>query len=267
MFNENLIAIQNNVPSVKFNKPIYLGMCILDFSKLLMYQFYYEKINVLWPDNEVLYQDTDAFILNIHTEDVYKDMEKIIDRPNGSWTLFDDLDTSAYPLDHPLYSNKNKKVIGKFKDELNGDIMTEAALLRSKSYSFLSNKFSLQSTGEALSTGKALPKEKIGEVKKLKGITRTSVNKNITFDDYKNAIIEPYTKVNYTKMHILGSKKHEMYLKEINKKSISPYDDKRYLLNSIETLPHCDKKTKEDIMLYRFAENIVIKFLMKLKKS
>ena len=44
IFNDNLIAVLNNIPSVKFNKPIYLGMCILDYSKLLMYYFYYERI-------------------------------------------------------------------------------------------------------------------------------------------------------------------------------------------------------------------------------
>ena len=47
VFNDNLRAVLNNVPSVKFDKPIYLGMCILDYNKLLMYQFYYERINKL----------------------------------------------------------------------------------------------------------------------------------------------------------------------------------------------------------------------------
>ena len=60
--------------------------------------------------NELVASDTDSIILNIKTEDVYKDMEEIKD----------ELDTSDYPKDHPLHSEKNKKVIGKFKDELNG---------------------------------------------------------------------------------------------------------------------------------------------------
>ena len=45
IFNNNLLAVLNNIPSVKFDKPTYLGMCIIDYSKLLMYQFYYEKLN------------------------------------------------------------------------------------------------------------------------------------------------------------------------------------------------------------------------------
>ena len=102
-------------------------MCILDYSKLLMYQFYYERINKLWPNNQIIGYDTDSFFLNIETEDVYEDMKLIQD----------DLDTSNYPSDHFLYSTKNKKVIGKFKDELGGAIMSELVFLRSKAYAFL----------------------------------------------------------------------------------------------------------------------------------
>ena len=61
IFNDNLIGVLNNISSVKFDKPIYLGMCVLDYSKLLMYQFYYEKINKLWPSNDTDYgYDTDS---------------------------------------------------------------------------------------------------------------------------------------------------------------------------------------------------------------
>ena len=126
IFNENLVGIINNITSIKFNKPIYLGQVILDYSKLLLYKFYYETINDMWPDNEIIGFDTDSFFLNIYTDDVYKDMKYIRD----------ELDTSDYPKDHPLYSTLNKKEIGKFKDELNGKIMTEIIFLKSKAYSF-----------------------------------------------------------------------------------------------------------------------------------
>ncbi|CAC5392644.1 unnamed protein product [Mytilus coruscus] len=126
IFNDNFVAIENNVTSVKFNKPIYLGQAILDYSKQLMYDFYYNVVNKLWKNNELIASDTDSIFLKIETEDVYEDMKKIED----------ELDTSGYPKDHPLYSEKNKKVIGKFKDELNGKIMNEIVYLRSKAYSF-----------------------------------------------------------------------------------------------------------------------------------
>ena len=196
VFNDNLIAVLNNVLSVKFYKPIYHGMCILDYSKLLMYQFYYERINKLWPRNQIIGYDTGRFFLNIETEDVYKDMKLIQD----------DLDTSNYAesgsknhhsSDHFLYSTKNKKVIGKFKDELGGRIMSELVFLRSKAYAYLvENK----------------------DVKKLKGITKTTTNKSLTFDDYKNVLLNPYININYHKMFLLNSDKHEMFVKEVNKK-------------------------------------------------
>ena len=206
IFNENLIGVINNIPSVKFDKPIYLGMCILDYSKLLMYKFYYEVINKLWPNNEIIGYDTDSFFLDIQTEDVYEDMKNISNH----------LDTSGYPKSHPLQSNKNKKVIGKFKDELNGEIMSELVFLRSKAYAFKNGN----------------------EVKRLKGITRSTIKHDVTFQDFKDAITEPYEKVFYRKMYVLNSEKHEMYVKEINKKAVSPYDDKRWIDNEgIKTLP------------------------------
>ena len=70
IFSDNLIGVLNNISSVKFDKPIYLGMCVFDYSKLLTYQFYYKNINKLWPSNEIIGYDTDSFFLNIPTEDV-----------------------------------------------------------------------------------------------------------------------------------------------------------------------------------------------------
>ncbi|VDI73483.1 Hypothetical predicted protein, partial [Mytilus galloprovincialis] len=72
---------------------------ILDYSKQLMYSFYYDVANELWEKNELVASDTDSMILSVKTKDIYKDMEEIID----------ELDTSGYPKDHPLYSEKNKK--------------------------------------------------------------------------------------------------------------------------------------------------------------
>ena len=206
IFNENFIAIVNNVTSVKFDKPIYLGMAILDYSKLLMYKFYYEVVNKIWPENEIIASDTDCLFLSVKTKDIYEDMREIID----------ELDTSDYPKDHELQSNKNKKVIGKFKDELNGKIMNEVVFLKSKAYSFTLSDLS--------------------EVKKLKGIGKSVINKDVRFDDYKDCLFNSRTKMN--KMYTLNSDKHEMYVNEVNKISMSPFDDKRYICdNGIDTQP------------------------------
>ena len=221
----NLIAVLNNVSSVKFDKPIYLGMCVLDYSKLWMYIFYYEVINKLWPNNEIIGFDTDSFFLDIYTEDIYEDMKKISEH----------LDTSNYGKDHPLFSKNNKKVIGKFKDELGGKIMTELVFLRSKAYAF---KFEINDNESDL-THSEESGEVDDEVKKLKGITKSTIKHDITFQNFKDAIIKPYEKVFYKKMYVLNSEKHEMFVKEINKKAISPFDDKRWIsINGIDTYSH-----------------------------
>jgi hypothetical protein len=76
------------------------------------------------PNIEILNVDTDSFFLSIEADDLYEDMKKIQDR----------LDTSDYPKDHLLCSEENKKVNGKFKDELMGEVVDEIACLRAKQY-------------------------------------------------------------------------------------------------------------------------------------
>ena len=97
-----------------------------------MYRNYYGVFNKQWKNNEIIMTDTDSLILSITTEpngDIYKDMEKIKEH----------LDTSDYSTDHTLYSKNNAKVIGKFKDELNGKIMQEIIYMKSKCYSYIVN--------------------------------------------------------------------------------------------------------------------------------
>ena len=100
IFNKNLAGVEMFKKSLLLNRPVYVGMCILDLSKHLMYDFYYNTLKKTYGSNcELLYTDTDSLLLQIQTEDVYKDMAECPD-------LYD---TSNYPKDHPLYSEKNKK--------------------------------------------------------------------------------------------------------------------------------------------------------------
>lgn len=86
------------------NKPIYVGMCILDLSKYFMYDFYYNHLRKEYGDRcTLLNTDTDSLLLKIETEDIYQDMAKNADF----------YDTSDYPTTHPLYSTKNKKCWGR----------------------------------------------------------------------------------------------------------------------------------------------------------
>ena len=71
-FSENLIAIEMKKARVKMNKPLYLGMSILDISKILMYKFWYDYLKPKCNDKAKLYyMDTDSFVLNIFTEDFF----------------------------------------------------------------------------------------------------------------------------------------------------------------------------------------------------
>ena len=116
---------------VKMNKPIYLGLSILEISKILMYEFWYDYMKPKYNDNvKLCYMDMDSFITNIKTNDFYKDISNDVDSR---------FDTSNYEVKRPLPIRKNKKVIGLMKDELEGEIITEFVTLRPKTYSYLTD--------------------------------------------------------------------------------------------------------------------------------
>ena len=130
-FSENLLAIEMKKTKVKMNKPIYLGLSILEINKILMYEFWYDYMKPKYGDNvKLCYMDTDSFIMHIKTEDFYKDIADDIEKR---------FDTSNYEVDRPLPTRNNKKVIGLMKDELGGKIMTEFVVLRPKTCSHLTD--------------------------------------------------------------------------------------------------------------------------------
>ena len=72
-FSEDLLGIEMEKIKVKFNKPVYLGLSILEISKTLMYEFWYDYIKPKYQNNAKLYyMDTASFIIHIETEDFYK---------------------------------------------------------------------------------------------------------------------------------------------------------------------------------------------------
>ena len=202
IFYENLIAIHMKTTSLTFDKPVYLGMCILDLSKTSMYDFHYNYIKKKYEDKaKLLFTDTDSLMYEIQTEDFYKDI-------NGD--VKDRFDTSDYPPNHPsgILTGCNKKVLGMFKDEAGGKIIDEFVGLRSKLYSF------------KMFEGK--------ESKKCKGIKELVVKNSIPHEDYKNCLFTG--KEQLRKMNIIRSHKHDIYTEEVNKIALSPSDDKRHIL-------------------------------------
>ena len=194
---KDLSIIEMNKTRVKMNKLRYLGLSILDISKILMYQFWYDYMKPKHGnDVKLCYMDTGSFVMNIKTEDFYKDIANDVEKR---------FDTSNYEVDRPLPTGKNKKVIGLMKDELGGKIITEFVTLRPKTNSYLTDD------------GK--------EDKKAKGTKQCVIKRMIKFNDYKNCFLKDEVILKSQQRFI--SKKHDVYTKNINKIALSNNDDKR----------------------------------------
>ena len=110
MFPNDLVGIDMHKSKLRLNKTVYTGMTVLDNSKILMYDFFYNKLknDTAQSASSCTHADTDSLLFEITTDDVYKDIES---NKNLS-------DTSDYSKEHPLYSNANKKVVGKMKTNM-----------------------------------------------------------------------------------------------------------------------------------------------------
>lgn len=184
---------------VTLDKPIYAGFSILDLSKLHMYKFHYDTMKPKYGDKiQLLMTDTDSLVYEVQTDDIYKDM----------YEMKEHFDLSGYSKANPIYDAINNKVIGKFKDETGDNIITEFAALRPKCYSFLTNDNK--------------------ESKKLKGITKCVVKKNIKFEHYKKCIFgELAEEDKYVLVNSIRTKDFSNYSLIQKKKALENNDDKR----------------------------------------
>ena len=200
IFNENLVAVHKIKKTLTLNRPAYVGMCILDLSKTLMYDFHYNYIKNKYGDKaKLLFTDTDSLTYEIETKDAYQDF----------WNDKDRFDNSDYSESSQYFDKTNKKVIGKFKDEAAGMPITEFVGLRSKMYSYI--------------------KDNAKEGKTAKGIKKCIINKKIKHEDYKNVLIND-KQIHHT-MKTIRSSEHQLGSYEINKVSLSCFDDKRHISN------------------------------------
>ena len=198
IFNEDLVAIHKTKTTLTLNRPAYVGMCILDLSKTLMYDFHYNYIKSKYGDKaRLLFTDTDSLTYEIEADDVYQDFWK-------DKHLFDNSD---YPKDSPFHNNANKKVIGKFKDEAAGLPIVEFVGLRSKMYSYI--KDNEQSSRTA------------------KGIKKNVIKKQLGHDKYKDVLFNK--KQMCHTMRLIKSEKHQIGSYVVDKISLSCFDDKRYI--------------------------------------
>ena len=207
IFTEELVAVHMKKTTIKLNKPIYLGMSILELSKTLMYDFHYNYIKKKYEKNaNLLFTDTDSLCYEIRTQDFYKDIAP---------DVHDKFDTSNFDKNYSsgIEVGVNKKVIGMFKDETGGKQIEEFVGLRSKLYAY---------------------KLCGSEEKKCKGVKKGVVKNEITFKDYKKCLFSQETQ--YKSMNTFRSRKHNIYTEKITKIALSADDDKRVISeNGINT--------------------------------
>ena len=204
IFHENLVAVHMKKNFLLLDKPSYVGMCILDLSKVLMYDFHYNFIKAKYGDRaRLLFTDTDSLCYHIITDDVYEDL----------YNHKDMFDNSDYCKSSKFFFDENKKVIGKMKDEAAGNPITSFAGLKSKMYSYEVE----------------LPDGEIKNNKACKGISKNVVKRDIDHKDYLSTL-QNKTIQNH-KMKTIRSNYHVVSSYEIKKISLSCYDDKRYILD------------------------------------
>ena len=222
LISEDLSIIEMKKAKVKMNKPIYLGLSILEISKILMYEFWYDYMKPKYNDDvKLCYMDTDSFIMNIKTNDFYEDIasdvENRFDTSNYEVNMSETTAEPSALARRPLPTGKNKKVIGLMKDELGGKIITEFVTLWPKTYSFLTDD------------GK--------EDKKAKGTKKCIIKKMIKFNDYKKCLLNGEIMLKSQQRFI--SNKHDVYTENVNKIALSNNDDKRIALsNKITSYPY-----------------------------
>ena len=194
---------------VVMDKAIYVGFTILELSKLHMYETYYDTLQPYFGQEnlQLHYIDTDGMILSMRTKDIIEDLKN----------LEDIFDFSNLDKNHELFSERNMKVIGKFKIETPKNIwIGEFVCLRSKAYSFKC-------------------KDKDENKNKTKRISK-SQSKHIKFEEYYNCLFGgEYQKEcdNY----IIRSLNHEKVLQKVRKPTLSIFDDKRCFINETENIP------------------------------
>jgi len=168
IINPDLVMVRAGRGKVILNKPIAVGFSVLELSKLIMYKLFYEYMKPKYRNNcSLLFTDTDSLYMSVKTHDLYADMSKDLQH----------FDTSNFPPDHPLYSKKNYRVLGKFNSETGSQAPREFVGLRAKLYSL------------------DVP-NKQNHIK-IKGVKKHYVKKNVRHDDFLAVLMQNKTHINF----------------------------------------------------------------------
>lgn len=202
IFSENLVAIELGKTCIKYDRPVFVGFSILEIAKTVIYDFFYGFLKPLYGDNlRLLYTDTDSLIIYVKTDNFYEDIKKNL-------TNFD---TSNYPFNNKFGLPITESVVGKFKDELKGEVIASFYGLCAKTY--------------CVNVGNL--------IKKAKGVKKSSLHKQIDEEHYRQAVDDKI--ITFCKMYVFKSYLHTMYTELKNKVALNCVDDKRFIRNASET--------------------------------
>ena len=198
IFTEDLVAVHKVKETLNLDRPAYVGMCILDLSKTLMYDFHYNYIKKRYNNKaKLLFTDTDSLCYEIETQDIYEEL----------WQDRNLFDNSDYPKDSKFFDSTKKKVIGKFKDEAAGMPIVQFIGFGSKMYSYVTDNSKNEKTA--------------------KGVRKYVIKKNITHENYKDCLLNGKQMLH--RMRTIRSDHHQIGSYQLNKISLSCFDDKRYI--------------------------------------
>ena len=199
IINDDLLLVRGARQKITLNKPIAVGFTILELSKLIMYRFYYDHLKSIYADRcRLLFTDTDSLSCEIQTANIYDDMAQDLS----------EYDTSNFETDHPLYSNRNHRVLAKFKSETGSLAPSEFVGLKAKMYSLLCDKKSQ---------------------KKAKGIKKHIVKKHVHHEHYLR-VLRQTTPRTSCKFRMFRSRRHTVNTVETVKTCLDAFDDKRFIL-------------------------------------
>ena len=203
IINPDLVMVRAARQKVRLNKPIAVGFCILELSKLIMYKFFYDYLKPKYGDRcMLLFTDTDSLCCEIETQNLHQDMSEALHH----------FDTSNFEPDHPLYSTRNHRVLGKMKSETGSTPPLEFVGLRSKMYSLSCDTKSQ---------------------KKVKGIQQRYVKKHVQHQSFVQ-ILKNTSQTTTAKFRTFKSTNHVLNTIEMTKLCLSAMDDKRYVLDDGE---------------------------------
>lgn len=232
--NEEIAIVIKSIEKAKVRRPYYIGFSVLEISKYIMYNFFYEILQPYFGIDgcAVLYQDTDSFVLNLKTKDIISDLK----------TLSVNMDFSNLHENHPLFSMKNKTQLFKFKEEFALKPISRFCALKSKCYSFelaCEHKEGINKEGVCFRCNNTPKNKNTSHYNRLKGVQQSTA-RQIHFEKYVKCISSVYCRRDHVRQ--ITSKAQKITTNFLNKISISSFDDKRYLLNcGIHSEPYHQK--------------------------